>query len=209
MSKILVVDDNTDHAESLTLLFQSRGHEVRAAHHGVDAIVQTQAFLPQIVFLDLEMPILDGFDAAAQIRALSGVGRPFIVALTGMTGTNVQRRVQAAGFDTYLSKPADVSSLLALVANLHSETAWPKRFDAESEVELRLARRAADLSTARALQRLVADTAKRCVELERAIGAMLALGGNESSADVALQASRRLLALYKDRLGRIERRVGF
>ena len=122
MANILVVDDAVDAAESLVLLFQACGHEAHVAFDGLQGIAAAEQHRPHIIFLDLDMPRLDGFGAARAIRGLATVGHPFIVALTANGDVDVQARTQAAGFDFYLRKPADTNVLLALVDDLGKRT---------------------------------------------------------------------------------------
>ena len=118
MTNILVVDDAEDSAEVLAMLFEAAGHEAHVAHDGREGVEEARRCLPHIVFLDLDMPELDGFGAARAIRADPDTDHPFIVALTAKAGTDVERQTAAAGFDFYLRKPADPNALLALVDKL-------------------------------------------------------------------------------------------
>jgi CheY-like chemotaxis protein len=118
MTKILVVDDMVDAAESLAMLFTACGHETHIAHDGMQGLASAKKHVPHIVFLDLDMPLLDGYGAARAIRASKDTDHPFIVALTAQTGSDVQRRTDEAGFDFYLRKPASTNTLLTLVSDL-------------------------------------------------------------------------------------------
>ena len=118
MTKILVVDDEKDAADSLGMLFEAMGHEVEVGYHGEHALSLTAAFVPHIIFLDLLMPVLDGFEAAREIRSSSRTDHPFIIALTGMGGPDVEHDTRAAGFDSYVAKPADFNVLMMIVDSL-------------------------------------------------------------------------------------------
>ncbi len=118
MTNILVVDDATDSAETLAMLFEACGHEAHVAHDGRQGVEEARRHLPHIIFLDLDMPVLDGFGAARAIRESPDTDHPFIVALTARAGIDVQEQTRAAGFDLYLQKPADTNALLALVDDL-------------------------------------------------------------------------------------------
>lgn len=118
MTNILVVDDTVDAAESLAMLFDALGHETHTAFDGEQALVAAERHVPHIIFLDLDMPVCDGYDAARSIRRSKFTDHPFIVALTGQCGADVQRRTDAAGFDFYMQKPANTNALLALVSDL-------------------------------------------------------------------------------------------
>ena len=125
MTNILVVDDTCDAAEVLALLFEARGHEVHVAYDGAQGLAATSRYLPHIIFLDLDMPVLDGFAAARAIRSAPNTDRLFIVALSAKTGDDIQARTRAAGFDFYVPKPADTDALLALVDDLQGRERLP------------------------------------------------------------------------------------
>ena len=118
MANILVVDDAVDSAETLALLFEAMGHEAHVAFDGSAGLAQAKKHVPHIIFLDLDMPILDGYGAARAIREAPDTDHPFMVALTGQGGDDVVRKTVAAGFDFYIRKPANAKDLLALVDHL-------------------------------------------------------------------------------------------
>jgi CheY-like chemotaxis protein len=118
MPKILVVDDLHDSADSLALLFDAMGHETRTAYDGQQAVDVARELQPDIVFLDINMPILDGYGAAQALRAQQVALQPVLVALTAMSGPDVKRRADDAGFDFYVTKPADFNVLIAIVDDL-------------------------------------------------------------------------------------------
>eukprot|EP01034_Spumella_vulgaris_P038775 gene38775-47889_t len=109
---ILIVDDSRDIADVLVELFTSHGHEVRAVYCGADAIAAVVRMAPDIVFLDISMPDMNGFEVAATVRSL--VDRsPKLVAFTSFEGAAFRKRIDAAGFDLHVAKPAEVHRLLA------------------------------------------------------------------------------------------------
>jgi CheY-like chemotaxis protein len=102
---VLVVDDNRDSADSLTLLIQMKGHDARAAYHGAQAIAAARHLQPELVLVDLAMPDIDGFALLRSLRELAPQRRALYAAMTGF-GQNADReRTRAAGFDTHLVKP--------------------------------------------------------------------------------------------------------
>ena len=105
--KILVVDDNADAAESLAALLSISGHETRMAHDGPEALQQAERFQPDVVFLDIGMPTLDGHETARLIRRQPWGKDMVLVALTGWGQSEDRRRSKDAGFNHHLVKPAD------------------------------------------------------------------------------------------------------
>ena len=105
--KILVVDDNADAAESLAALLSINGHETRLAHDGPEALQQAERFHPDVVFLDIGMPTLDGHETAKLIRRQPWGKDMVLVALTGWGQNEDRKRSKDAGFNHHLVKPAD------------------------------------------------------------------------------------------------------
>ncbi|HSY07961.1 MAG TPA: ATP-binding protein [Steroidobacteraceae bacterium] len=103
--KILVADDNRDCACGLALLLERSGHEVRIAVNGADALAVYAEFTPTVVFLDLVMPILDGYEVARAIRKNSHESKPLLIAISGWGQEKARLRATAAGFDHHLVKP--------------------------------------------------------------------------------------------------------
>ena len=118
MPKILVVDDLRDSADSLALLFDAMGHETMTSYDGQQAVEAAQSFEPDIVFLDINMPVLDGYGAARSLRRAMAHTPPVLVALTAVTGPDAKRRADDAGFDFYVAKPADFNVLITIVDDL-------------------------------------------------------------------------------------------
>ena len=118
MSKIMVVDDLHDSADSLALLFDALGHTTMTSYDGRQAVDAARSFEPDIVFLDINMPVLDGYGAARALRGLLVVHPPVLVALTAVSGPDAKRRADDAGFDFYVTKPADFNVLITLVDDL-------------------------------------------------------------------------------------------
>jgi PAS domain S-box-containing protein len=109
--RILVVDDNVDAALSLEMLLTQMGHEVAVAHDGHAAIGRAEAFLPDVIFLDLALPGLSGYDVARSLRERKTVNGVRLVALTGYSQQEDRRKSHEAGFDAHLVKPADVDAI--------------------------------------------------------------------------------------------------
>ncbi|MEY4713013.1 MAG: hypothetical protein RIS88_2463 [Pseudomonadota bacterium] len=115
--KVLVVDDQEASAETLTLLLEMEGFEVRVAHEGREALAAAQAFQPDAVLLDIGLPGMSGFEVASCLREDPACREALLVALTGYGEPESRARSAQAGFDVHMVKPADVERLLALLAD--------------------------------------------------------------------------------------------
>jgi CheY-like chemotaxis protein len=111
---VLVVDDNGDAADSLALLVNLWGHRVRVCYDGPGALQLAREYQPDVVFLDLGLPGLSGYEVARRLRNEPAL----LVALTGNDPEQDGGRCQEAGFDLHLTKPVDVGVLQELLARL-------------------------------------------------------------------------------------------
>jgi len=118
--RILIADDNNDALESLATLLQLSGHEVFTATNGGTALQSVERHLPEVVLLDIGMPLLDGYEVARRIRSQPWGQRITLVALTGWGQDSDRRRSREAGFDSHLVKPLDLETLTDLLARLPS-----------------------------------------------------------------------------------------
>ncbi len=117
--RVLVVDDNADSAESLAILLQMQGHDVRMAHDGPSALAAAREHRPELVLLDIGLPAgMDGYELAQRLRPEAGLERAVIVAVTGYGQEDDRRRAADAGFDGHLVKPVDMQKLWRLLAGL-------------------------------------------------------------------------------------------
>jgi signal transduction histidine kinase len=121
--RILIADDNNDALESLATLLQLNGHEVYTATNGGTALQCAERQLPEVVLLDIGMPILDGYEVAKRIRQQPWGQRITLVALTGWGQDSDRRRSREAGFDSHLVKPLDLETLTDLLSRLPSSPA--------------------------------------------------------------------------------------
>ena len=121
--RILIADDNHDAAESLATLLELRGHEVKMAHDGAEALAVANRFKPDVVLLDLGMPKMDGYETARQIRRRPWGKRATLIALTGWGQRQDRQRTAKAGFDAHLVKPVTDRDLFhALAASTTAES---------------------------------------------------------------------------------------
>jgi CheY-like chemotaxis protein len=114
--RILVVDDNADAVESLSILLGMRGHEVHTASDGREAVRLAGSLALDVVVLDIGLPGMDGFEAARRIRRLPGGAELVLIALTGWGQEDDRRRSREAGFDHHLVKPVDIDALERFIA---------------------------------------------------------------------------------------------
>ncbi|MCO5170170.1 MAG: ATP-binding protein [Planctomycetes bacterium] len=114
--RLLVVDDNEDAAQLLAELLRLAGHEVAIAHDCARALQALEEQRPDVAILDLGLPVMDGWELAARIRARHGDAAPGLIALTGYGQEGDRARSAAAGFGSHLVKPVGVVELLEAVA---------------------------------------------------------------------------------------------
>lgn len=117
-----MADDNVDSAKSLAKLLQLLGNEVRTANDGLQAVQEAQAFGPDVIFLDIGMPNLNGYEACRRIREQPPGKNAIVIAMTGWGQDEDHRRSKEAGFDHHLVKPVDPLALEKLLATLKSQT---------------------------------------------------------------------------------------
>ncbi|MGZ8274578.1 MAG: PAS domain-containing protein [Burkholderiaceae bacterium] len=116
LRRVLVADDNKDGAESMAMLVQMEGHEVRVAYDGASALAIANAFKPEVALLDIGMPELSGDQVAARIREQAWSANTVIVAITGWGQEEDRVKTLAAGFDRHLTKPVDFEQLRRILA---------------------------------------------------------------------------------------------
>jgi signal transduction histidine kinase len=109
--RILVVDDNEDAATMMALLLKKWGHTVEVAHDGQEALSTGARFLPELILMDIGMPVMDGHQACMQMRGTFWGRAAYIVALTGWGQQEDKLRSEQAGFDHHLVKPVSRDAL--------------------------------------------------------------------------------------------------
>jgi CheY-like chemotaxis protein len=114
--RVMIVDDNRDAADSLSMLLQFEGRRTLCAYSGEQALQDVVAFDPQLVLLDIGLPGLDGYEVARRLKTISPTLR--VVALSGYCQAEDQQRSAAAGCDAHLVKPVDLDSLKNVFARL-------------------------------------------------------------------------------------------
>ncbi|RQP21953.1 ATP-binding protein [Piscinibacter terrae] len=119
--KVLIVDDNRDAAESLGLVLEAEGHEVRTAANGEQALRIALEWMPDLVLLDIGLPGMDGYEVARRLRAMDELRGCRIVALTGYGQPSDRHRAEAAGFDDHLVKPAPMDAISRMLGRTFSQ----------------------------------------------------------------------------------------
>jgi signal transduction histidine kinase len=114
--RVLIAEDNADAAEMMELMLSFKGHDVRVAPDGVEAIAIAAQFQPHIAFVDIGMPRLDGYGAARGIRERLGPA-VVLVAVTGWGQDEDKQRSREAGFDHHITKPPEPDALERLIAS--------------------------------------------------------------------------------------------
>jgi two-component system cell cycle response regulator len=107
MARVLVIEDNRDNLRLMETLLRHYGHETLAAMSGEEGIARVRDDSPDLVLLDIQMPVMDGIEACARIRELPGGDTVPIVAVTALAMVGDEDRIRSSGFDGYLTKPID------------------------------------------------------------------------------------------------------
>jgi CheY-like chemotaxis protein len=110
--KVLIVDDHPDHSRALGLLLRALGHEIATATDGPGGLRVAATFEPEIVFLDLQMPLMSGYQTARALRRAPRGAAARLILLTGADGATLEE-ARLAGCDALLRKPASLSAILA------------------------------------------------------------------------------------------------
>jgi two-component system, cell cycle response regulator DivK len=110
--KILVAEDNPANRELIREILEGQGYEVLEAVNGLEALEQIEEKLPDLVLMDIQMPLIDGFETVSKLRKDARFAKLPVIALTAYAMTGDEEKARMAGFDGYLSKPMDVRQLL-------------------------------------------------------------------------------------------------
>jgi signal transduction histidine kinase/DNA-binding response OmpR family regulator len=114
--RILIVDDNLDAGESVALFLQLEGHEVKTVPDGMQALASVPVFAPQVVVLDIGLPVLSGYEVARRMRQMPQTREVLMIALTGYGQKEDRIRAAEAGFDHHFVKPTNPRDLVELIA---------------------------------------------------------------------------------------------
>jgi PAS domain S-box-containing protein len=115
-SRIFIVDDNPDGANSLSLLLELEGHQTEAVHSSQEALERIEAFHPDYALLDIGLPGIDGYELLQRLQQRPALANATFVAVTGYGQAGDRERIRRAGFHAHLVKPVNLPELLRLVA---------------------------------------------------------------------------------------------
>lgn len=114
--RILIADDNRGLLHAMAHVLRRRGHEVSVACDGPAAVATARTFRPEAVFLDIELPAMNGYEVARKLRKEPGFENVLLVAATGHPEESIRSLMQDAGFDAYLAKPYGADEVLRLAS---------------------------------------------------------------------------------------------
>jgi CheY-like chemotaxis protein len=118
--RLLVADDNEDFATSFAMILQAMGNEVKIAHDGLAALEVAAAFSPEVAFLDIGLPKINGYELARRLKAAPNTRHTLLVAVTGWGQENDKRQASDAGFDHHLVKPVEPHQIQAVLLKARS-----------------------------------------------------------------------------------------
>ena len=123
MAKILLVEDHEEIWDFLSRRLQRRGHEVVLAHDGEDGVNKARASRPDVILLDMNLPVMDGWTAARALKSDAGTAGIPVIALTAHAMSGDREKAMQAGCDDYHPKPVDFPRLLAQIGAALGEPA--------------------------------------------------------------------------------------
>src|SRR5437868_7486240 len=116
--RVHLIDDNEEAVDSLAHWMSLFGYETQVSHTGPEALEAAQAFMPDVMLIDIMLPGMDGYQLAAALREKSAFQRTTFIAVTGLTDQEYEGRCQAARFNLHFAKPVDLDLLQAVLASL-------------------------------------------------------------------------------------------
>ena len=113
--RILIAEDHQDNREMLSRRLERRGYEIHVAENGAEAVEQARAVAPDLILMDISMPVMSGIEATRALRQTPEGRRIKIVALTAHAMDSARRECMEAGCDDFATKPVDFAGLVALI----------------------------------------------------------------------------------------------
>lgn len=121
IKRVLVVDDNKDAADLTADLLNLSGHSTRAVYGGESSLRVAMEFTPDVVLLDLGMPVMDGFAVASALRKMPAFNDVILIAYSAWSDAPTRERAMACGFDGHLQKPSTLEDILATVESFRGK----------------------------------------------------------------------------------------
>ena len=115
--RVLVIEDNVDSASAIQLLVRQWGHDCRSSYDGMGGLLLASSYQPQVIILDLMLPLIDGWEVARRLRTIAGLAGAVVIVVTGVTEPEGKLTAWESGVDYCLSKPVSSSKLRYLVEN--------------------------------------------------------------------------------------------
>ena len=115
---VLVVDDHPDTVDAEALLLEMLGQTVLRAYDGASALRLARERRPEIVFLDIDMPKMNGLEVARELRRIDGMANARVVAYTGFARDEYRAVTFAAGFDDFIMKPATLTNIISILTHV-------------------------------------------------------------------------------------------
>jgi CheY-like chemotaxis protein len=115
--RIVIIEDNQDAADSLRLLLELLGHDVRVAYSGPEGVRLAREWAPTVVLSDIGLPGMDGFGVARELRRDEATANAHLIAITAYGDDDHRRRARESGFDHFLTKPMNSDTLQRLLAS--------------------------------------------------------------------------------------------
>ena len=123
MKRILVIEDQEDNRAILRDLLTSAGYGLIEAVNGADGVAKAEAEKPDLILMDIQMPVMDGYEATRRIKAIASVAATPVIAVTSYALSGDEEKTRAAGCDGYVAKPFSPRQLLAVVRRFLEKTA--------------------------------------------------------------------------------------
>ena len=116
--RILIVEDQEDLRDIARFALEAAGYDVVEAVNGAEGVAKAEAERPDLVLMDIQMPVLDGYEATRRIKALPGMAATPVIAVSSFAMKGDEEKARAAGCDDYVTKPYSPKQLLALVQKM-------------------------------------------------------------------------------------------
>ena len=128
MGRILVAEDNAANLELMREILDIQGHEIIEAHDGSEALLQAELASPDLILLDVNMPVMNGFEVLERLRANPQLAGIKVVALTAYAMRGDREKALEAGFDGYLTKPVDIQTLTQTIETFLNHNSHGKMY---------------------------------------------------------------------------------